>query len=101
MKPIVVQLLALGFLALVSGSLTCGCGKTVLRGEPEMEGLIKAMEDTVAAKGQGKDKLMAAIQQVIAADKKVQDLQLTEAEQKALDEKYADKRETLRKKIEE
>src|SRR4051812_34347575 len=71
-KPLLVKFCALGFMSLVVGTMSCGCGsqpttgKTVLRGEPEMEELISAMEETVAAKGKGKDKLMAAIQRVIA-----------------------------------
>lgn len=109
MKKFGLALCAIGLLSLILGSVGCGCysqatngnGETLLRGEPETKVLIKAMEDAVAAKDQGRDKLMEALQRVVTADRKIEDLKLTEAEKNALDEKYDARKKELHKSFEE
>lgn len=109
-----LALCSTGLLSLLLGSAGCGGppatngsgapqgrGETSLRGEPETMELIQAMEDTVAARDQGREKLMAALQRVVAADRKIEGLKLTDAERKALDDRYGARKRELHKKIEE
>lgn len=59
------------------------------------------MEETIAARDQGQHKLLESIQRVVAADRLIEGLELTEAEKLALDAKYGPKKEELHKRVKE
>jgi hypothetical protein len=100
----------LTYLALVfSCALLVGCGGSTsshsgtvearpLKGEPETVELVKAME--AIARSQDLAKKVELLDSVQAAGKRLQALNLTESEQKALEDKYGAKKAELLKTIE-